>query len=57
MREDNAGPYAGPGPGKQDLRLDHLWVVYPGNEIYRLNESVTVIPISAVPDPIAMLDN
>jgi len=39
----------------QDLRLDHLWVVYPGSEIYRLHESVTVIPISAVHDPIGML--
>jgi predicted AAA+ superfamily ATPase len=39
----------------QDLRLDHLWVVYPGSEIYRLHERVTVIPISAVHDPIGML--
>jgi predicted AAA+ superfamily ATPase len=39
----------------QDLRLDHLWVVYPGSEIYRLHESVTVIPISAIHDPIGML--
>ena len=39
----------------QDLGLDHLWVVYPGGEIYALHERVTVIPLDAVKDPAEML--
>lgn len=30
----------------EDLKLDHLWVVYPGNETYRLSENITVIPLA-----------
>jgi len=29
-----------------DLKLSHLWVVYPGDQAYRLDNSVTVIPLS-----------
>ncbi|MGA0845577.1 MAG: DUF4143 domain-containing protein, partial [Luteolibacter sp.] len=28
-----------------DLELDHLWVVYPGDRSYPLNERVTVLPL------------
>jgi predicted AAA+ superfamily ATPase len=38
----------------QDLRLDHLWVVYPGGETYRLHENVTAVPLDEVRDPIEM---
>lgn len=38
----------------QDLGLDHLWVVYPGSEVYRLNEKVTVVPLALVGDPVEM---
>lgn len=38
----------------QDLRLDHLWVIYPGSEAYPLHERVTAIPLDEVKDPIEM---
>jgi len=38
----------------QDLRLDHLWVIYPGSEIYRLHESVTAVRLDVVKAPIEM---
>ena len=31
-----------------DLRLDHVWLVYPGNTGYPVDDSVSVIPLSAV---------
>lgn len=31
-----------------DLRLDHLWVVYPGSKAYALSPHVTVIPLKDV---------
>ncbi len=33
-----------------DLNLEHLWVVYPGDETYALSDKVTVIPITALAD-------
>jgi hypothetical protein len=33
----------------QDLRLEHLWVVYPGREKYSLDDKISVLPIDAVP--------
>ena len=30
----------------QDLRLDHLYVIYPGTTAYRLARQVTVLPLS-----------
>lgn len=38
-----------------DLALDHMWVIYPGQEIYPVNEKITMWPISqivALPDQI-----
>ena len=29
-----------------DLRLAHLWVVYPGSDSYRLHEKITVLPLN-----------
>jgi predicted AAA+ superfamily ATPase len=34
----------------QDLRLDHLWVVYPGRQEYVLHDHITVVPLEAVPN-------
>ena len=34
----------------QDLRLDHLWVVYPGQQEYALHDRITVVPLEAVPN-------
>jgi len=32
----------------QDLQLDHLWVIYPGQQEYALDDHITVIPLEAV---------
>jgi hypothetical protein len=32
----------------EDLHLDHLYVVYPGNERYALHDRIEVIPLSAL---------
>ena len=43
-----------PGPSRsmlvalQDLHLEHLWVVYPGQKKYKLHDQISVIPIDAV---------
>lgn len=34
----------------QDLSLDRLWIVYPGQRAYALAEKVSVLPLSAVAD-------
>ncbi|MFC1852238.1 ATP-binding protein [candidate division CSSED10-310 bacterium] len=33
----------------QDLNLEHLWIVYPGKQQYRLTESISVIPLRDIP--------
>lgn len=30
----------------QDLRLDHLWVVYPGEEPYDIDDTISVVPVT-----------
>jgi len=32
----------------QDLKLDHLWVIYPGKEKYPVNEKITVLPLTGL---------
>ncbi|MCI5151379.1 MAG: hypothetical protein D3916_18700, partial [Candidatus Electrothrix sp. MAN1_4] len=32
----------------EDLRLDHLWIVYPGKESYPVHERITVAALAAV---------
>ncbi|MBL7644806.1 MAG: ATP-binding protein [Candidatus Hydrogenedentes bacterium] len=32
----------------QDLELEHLWVVYPGDKTYRLAKNITVLPITKI---------
>ncbi len=34
----------------EDLGLDHLWVVYPGQERYPLDDRITVIPARGIPE-------
>lgn len=34
----------------EDLDLEHLWVVYPGNTAYRLAPNSMVIPLSTIKD-------
>jgi predicted AAA+ superfamily ATPase len=36
-----------------DLKLDHLWVVYPGRTEYKLHESVTALPIAQLPQVVS----
>ena len=33
---------------QKDLNLSHLWVVYPGDQGYRLNETVSVVPLKDI---------
>ncbi len=33
----------------EDLSLEHLWVVYPGQQAYGLHPRITVIPITEIP--------
>jgi predicted AAA+ superfamily ATPase len=33
----------------QDLNLEHLWVPYPGNQDYSLEEKISVTPVSSLP--------
>jgi predicted AAA+ superfamily ATPase len=33
----------------KDLDLNHLWVIYPGKQRYRLSDKITVLPLSEVP--------
>jgi hypothetical protein len=30
----------------EDLQLAHLWVVYPGDQAYELDDRISVIPIA-----------
>jgi len=34
----------------QDLKLERLWVVYPGNQEYALDAKTFVIPVRSIPD-------
>jgi len=38
-----------------DLGLDRLWIVYPGDEAYPLDDRISAIPVSGVPDLAASL--
>jgi uncharacterized protein len=33
----------------EDLRLKHLWVIYPGDQTYPLDDTITVIPLEEIP--------
>ncbi len=37
----------------EDLRLDRLWIVYPGNRAYDLHPRVSAVPLDGVPDAVA----
>ena len=39
----------------RDLRLERLWVVYPGSEDYDLNEFISVLPVWMLPQLIQFL--
>jgi predicted AAA+ superfamily ATPase len=32
----------------RDLRLEHLWVIYPGKESYQLSSKITVLPLQDI---------
>ena len=33
----------------EDLGLEHLWIVYPGDEAYTLDDRISVLPIAGIP--------
>lgn len=33
-----------------DLRLNHLWVLYPGDQAYPIDDAVTALPVARVPE-------
>ena len=33
-----------------DLGLDHLWVIYPGDEAYALDDRISALPVADVPN-------
>ena len=33
----------------EDLGLEHLWVIYPGDQKYALDSKITVIPLEEIP--------
>ena len=39
----------------RDLRLEHLWIIYPGDEDYALDERISTLPIGAIPKFLAGL--
>lgn len=41
----------------EDLKLDHLWVVYPGRETYALGDRVEVAPLARVREALAAVVN
>ena len=38
----------------RDLPLQHLWIVYPGTDRYRLDDAVSVLPVAELPDTAAV---
>ena len=32
----------------EDLGLEHLWVIYPGDQRYALDHKITTIPLEAI---------
>ncbi|MDH4100326.1 MAG: ATP-binding protein [Nitrospirota bacterium] len=38
-----------------DLNLDHLWIIYPGEELYPVDEQITVVPLSRLAEISALL--
>ena len=32
-----------------DLGLEHLWIVYPGDEAYSLDDRISVLPAAGIP--------
>lgn len=39
----------------EDLRLDHLWIVYPGRHSFPLTETISAVPLEQVPSSAAEL--
>jgi predicted AAA+ superfamily ATPase len=34
----------------KDLEIEHIWVVYPGNEKYKLAKNITAFPLKDIPE-------
>ena len=35
------------------LKLDHLWVVYPGEACFPMDQGISALPLSGIPDAAA----
>jgi hypothetical protein len=33
----------------EDLGLEHLWIIYPGDQEYALDSKITVLPLEQIP--------
>jgi len=31
-----------------ELALDHLWIIYPGSEIYPVGKNITILPLRSL---------
>jgi len=40
----------------QDLGLAHIWVIYPGDQTYQLDEKITVMPLEQLARLTALLN-
>ena len=38
-----------------DLKLDHLYVIYPGTQLYSLDSRITVLPMTALAEKLDFL--
>jgi len=34
----------------QDLELEHLWVIYPGDQAFSLDKKITTLPLNLITD-------
>ena len=41
----------------EDLQLAHLWILYPGDEAYELDRTISVLPVTQIPALIRRLVN
>jgi predicted AAA+ superfamily ATPase len=39
---------------QSDLGLEHLWVVYPGSEMYRVDPKITVLPLERIEETVGI---
>ena len=57
MRKDNSGQFCKNQQAAyfdlEDLRLDKLWVVYPGQSCYPLKDDIEILPLDQMKKAVA----